>query len=53
MNKEKEIKIDPIDPSINEEEINIEDIFEDWDGSMYGSMSWDREKQKWVRKKFS
>ena len=47
-------KVIPIfdeDPSTNEEDINIEDIVEGWDGSAYGSMKWDHEKKKWVKSK--
>mgnify|MGYP007049885608 CR=1 FL=1 len=55
MNKEKEV-LETTDVSINkfDEDVNIEDILEEgWDISMYGSITWDHKKRKWVRKRFN
>jgi hypothetical protein len=56
MNKQDKDKMIIIeaDPSINDENVDtyIEELIKEWDGSAYGSMKWDHEKQKWVRVKF-
>jgi len=53
MNNEENKEKKPIevvfDTSTNEEDINIEEIIENWDGSAYGTMKWDHEKKKWVK----
>lgn len=48
-NKEKPLEA-IFDASImNEEDINVEEFLEGWDGSAYGTMKWDHEKKKWVK----
>ena len=56
MNKEKEKDpvITKLDPSTNEN-LYIEEILKDWDGSLYGGIyggiKWDHKKKKWIKSK--
>lgn len=54
MNKEKEI-LETIDVSTNDEKINDENdyIDDNFDGFLYGIVTWDSEKRRWIRKRFN
>ena len=53
MNKKDKDKLDIVesDPSINDDDLDvyIEELVKEWDGSMYGSIKWDHQKQRWVK----